>query len=147
MVQLSKNLLWCFLLILLLTCCFYFTISSGKENFHDDTSLALPFKIDFVYTWVDFTPDFIQELQIYKNQFIPESQYRDNDELKFSLRSVEMHADWVNHIYIVIKDGQFIPWLDKNHPRITVVYHSEIIPLQYLPTFNSIVIEHKNFSC
>ena len=143
MVQFCNNLLWCFLLILLLVFCFcfYFTISSGKENFNNDAPFVLPFKVDFVYTWVDFTPEFIQELQIYKNDFIPASQYRDNDELKYSLRSVEMYADWVNHIYIVIKDGQFIPWLDTNHPRITVVYHSEIIPLQYLPTFNSIVIE------
>ena len=115
--------------------CKYFCNSENYSSYFSTT------KVDIVYTWVDNSPEFLKELQTYQMDFIPESHYRDNDELKYSLRSVELFAPWVNHIYIVVKDGQFIPWLDKSNPRITIIYHSQIIPSKYLPTFNSIVIE------
>ena len=30
-----------------------------------------------------------------------DSRFRDNDELRYSLRSLEQHAPWLRHIYIV----------------------------------------------
>ena len=106
-----------FVLFLFCYCfCKYFCHSENYSSFSTT-------KVDIVYTWVDNTPEFLEELQTYQTDFTPESHYRDNDELKYSLRSVELFAPWVNHIYIVVKDGQFIPWLDKSNPRITIIYH------------------------
>ena len=125
------------LFVLFFFCYCFYKYFCNSENYSSFSTT----KIDIVYTWVDNTPEFLRELQTYQTDFTPESHYRDNDELKYSLRSVELFAPWVNHIYIVLKDGQFIPWLDKNNSRITIIYHSQIIPSKYLPTFNSIVIE------
>lgn len=48
---------------------------------------------------------------------------------------------WVQTIYIVT-DAQSPPWLsEQNHPKIKIIDHTEIIDKQYLPTFNSHVIE------
>ena len=32
-------------------------------------------------------------------------------------------------------------WLNTNHPKLNIVKHSDYIPSQYLPTFNSHTIE------
>lgn len=68
-------------------------------------------------------------------------RYVDNDELKYSLRSVEKYAPWIRKIFIVT-DNQIPEWLDTSHPKIRIVDHTEILPKKCLPCFNSIVIEH-----
>lgn len=40
-----------------------------------------------------------------------------HQELRFSLRSIEMYAPWVRNIYIVT-NGQIPYWLDLSHPRL-----------------------------
>jgi len=67
-------------------------------------------------------------------------RFNDNDELLFSLRSVEKFAPWVNHIFIVT-DNQIPKWLNTNNPKITVVDHTEIMPAEALPCFNPVIIE------
>jgi hypothetical protein len=74
------------------------------------------------------------------NQSNIECRFYDNDELKYSLRSVERFAPWVNKIYIVT-DNQVPEWLNVNHPKIRIVDHTEIMPPEALPTFNSIALE------
>ncbi|MDE7072654.1 MAG: Stealth CR1 domain-containing protein, partial [Bacteroidales bacterium] len=62
-----------------------------------------------------------------------EGRYADNDELKYSLRAVEMYAPWVRKIFIVT-DNQRPEWLDTSHPKIQIVDHTEILPPQSLPS-------------
>ena len=104
-------------------------------------------KIDLVYLWVDgndtvwaekrrrFTDDPNKYADTCKGRFA------NNDELKFSLRSVEQYSPWINKIHIVT-DGQTPDWLNISHPKIHMVDHTEILPPEELPTFNSVVIEH-----
>ena len=69
------------------------------------------------------------------------SRFQDNDELIFSLRSVEKYAPWVRRIWLVT-NGQVPSWLDLSNPHITVVTHQEIFPnASHLPTFSSPAIE------
>lgn len=68
-------------------------------------------------------------------------RYSDNDELKYSLRSVEMYAPWIRKIFIVT-DNQVPKWLDTSNPKIRIVDHKEILPEVSLPCFNSRLIEH-----
>eukprot|EP01113_Clastostelium_recurvatum_P003511 TRINITY_DN1152_c0_g1_i5.p1 TRINITY_DN1152_c0_g1~~TRINITY_DN1152_c0_g1_i5.p1 ORF type:complete len:1635 (-),score=329.21 TRINITY_DN1152_c0_g1_i5:43-4947(-) len=69
------------------------------------------------------------------------SRFVDNQELKYSLRSIEAFAPWVRHVYIVT-NGQIPWWLNLAHPRLTVVTHDEIFPnTSHLPTFSSPSIE------
>lgn len=103
--------------------------------------------IDLVYLWVNGNdPKWIAK----RNACIGEpskaeenckGRYVNNDELKFSLRSVEKYAPWIRKIFIVT-DDQAPEWLDTSHPKIQIVDHTEILPPECLPCFNSVVIEH-----
>ena len=104
------------------------------------------FPVDIVYLWVDGNDP---EWKSKKLQYMPDindeqicgdCRYFDNDELKYSLRSVEKNADWINTIYIVT-DGQIPKWLDTSNKKIKVVFHKDFIPEKYLPLFNSEAIE------
>jgi hypothetical protein len=105
-------------------------------------------KIDLVYLWVDGSDEkwlVKKNAELEKIGKLPveaagDSRFYDNSELLFSLRSVEKFANWVNHIFIVT-DNQIPKWLDINHPKITIVDHTEIMPQDALPCFSSTVIE------
>lgn len=104
-------------------------------------------KIDLVYTWVDGNDaDWQERKSKYTNNSIEYAsnqkyRFKDNEELRFSLRSVEKFAPWINHIFI-ITDNQIPKWLDTDNPKITIIDHKDIIPLEALPTYNSCSIEH-----
>ncbi|KAG2383222.1 hypothetical protein C9374_004559 [Naegleria lovaniensis] len=69
------------------------------------------------------------------------NRFRDNDELKFSLRSLERFAPWVRNIYIVT-NGQVPNWLNVKNPKIKIVKHSDIYrDASHLPVFSSPSIE------
>lgn len=76
-----------------------------------------------------------------RDEDISASRFEDNEELRYSLRSVERFAPWVRHIYIVT-NGQIPHWLNLENPRITIVTHTEIFAnTSHLPTFGSPAIE------
>ena len=70
------------------------------------------------------------------------SRYRDNGELRYSMRSLHKYAPWLRRIYLVT-NGQVPSWLDVSNPRVRVVTHAEIFPYpeRDLPTFSSPAIE------
>ncbi len=114
--------------------------------------IKCPFPIDLVYLWVDGNdPEFRKLKAKYlraagkdDSKYVDDSQdqlYCDNDELKYSLRSVEKNAPWVNHIYIITGFGQVPKWLDTKNPRITIVPQESILPADASPVFNSCAIE------
>lgn len=100
-------------------------------------------KIDFVILWVDGNDI---KWQKKKEKFKREdgdkslSRYRDWDNLKYWFRGVEKYAPWVNNIFF-ITEGHLPKWLNKNHPKLKIIKHENFIPTEYLPTFNSNVIE------
>ena len=109
-------------------------------------------KIDLVYLWVDDTDKNWRAqkdkwLEIIKGQkpvyadAAIDARWRDNGEFRYSLRSVEKHMSWVNHIYIITGFGQIPKWLNTKHPQITIVPHEDIFPDGALPTFNATAIE------
>lgn len=103
--------------------------------------------IDLVYLWVDGNdPKWIakRDATIGKptnSEVNCKGRFVDNDELKYSLRSVERYAPWIRKIFIVT-DQQKPKWLDTFHPKIQIVDHTEIMPREILPCFNSVIIEH-----
>lgn len=106
------------------------------------------FPIDVVYTWVDGSDPlhamkrsaYISgQKNVHDNGLAP-ARFRDNDELRYSLRSLELFAPWIRSI-ILVTDNQAPRWLETKHPKIRIVDHSEFIPERFLPTYNSHVIE------
>lgn len=105
-------------------------------------------EIDMVYLWVNGNDPVWQAKRnaavgkpVERLAMNCEGRYADNDELKYSLRSVEMYAPWIRRIFIVT-DNQVPEWLDTSNPKIQIVDHSEIMPAECLPCFNSCIIEH-----
>ena len=106
------------------------------------------FPIDMVYLWCNGNdPAFKQRKQdllgcsniSYNNESSGDIRFTDNEELRFSLRSLEKNAPWIHHIFIVT-DRQRPHWLRENS-RLTIVDHSEILPPHLIPCFNSSTIE------
>lgn len=112
------------------------------------TALQPDFPVDVVYTWVDGAdPALAAKRAAYAAPGEADAAlrqgdclFRDNQELRYSLRSLHLYAPWVRRVFIVT-DGQRPGWLTKGHPGVRVVDHTEIIPAEYLPTFSSRVIE------
>lgn len=105
------------------------------------------FDIDFVITWVDMNdPKWQSKFSTYssnKNHSkngVSKARFRDNGLLKYWFRGVEQFAPWVRKIHFVT-DSQRPEWLNCNHPKIHLVNHDDFIPMQFLPTYNSVVIE------
>jgi hypothetical protein len=56
------------------------------------------------------------------------------------IRCVKTFMPWVRTIYVILaQESQMQPWMDDEGVR--VVYHRDIIPSRFLPTFNSRGIE------
>jgi hypothetical protein len=103
--------------------------------------------IDFVITWVDMNdPKWQNKFSQYsgnKNNSkngVSKARFRDNGFLKYWFRGIDKFAPWVRKIHFVT-DGQKPEWLDANNPKINLVNHADFIPGQFLPTYNSVVIE------
>ena len=104
--------------------------------------------IDFVITWVDMNdPMWQANFKKYsdnKNNIkngVSDARFRDYGFLKYWFRGVEKFAPWVRKIHFVTC-GQKPEWLNVNNPKINLVAHKDYIPEQFLPTFNSVVIEY-----
>ena len=75
------------------------------------------------------------------DEYASSNRYRDNEELRYSLRSLALNAPWVRRIFIVT-DNQVPSWLDVRHPRVTLISHADIFPnASHLPVFSSPAIE------
>ena len=103
-------------------------------------------KIDFVITWVDGNdPVWRKERDHYaalehKDVDNHNYRYRDWEALRYWFRGVEKFTPWVNNIFFVTY-GHLPAWLNTSHPKLKIVRHEDFIPAEYLPTFNSNVIE------
>ena len=103
--------------------------------------------IDFVITWVDMNdPAWQEEFAKYSGNRenskngVSKARFRDYGFLKYWFRGVERFAPWVRKIHFVTS-GQKPDWLDTSNPKIHLVSHRDFIPKQFLPTYNSAVIE------
>ena len=108
--------------------------------------------IDIVYLWVDgndstwrakrqaalhqLAHDSSAAMARYSNV---EGRFRDNHELRYSLRALEKFFPDHGHVYIVT-DAQAPDWL-RSSERLTLVDHRELMPEASLPTFDSGHIE------
>ena len=109
-------------------------------------------KIDIVYLWVDgnepqwrakrqraaqaMSASSVTNMAVFSNV---EGRFRDNDELRYSLRALEKYFPDHGHIYIVT-DGQTPVWL-RPGAGLTLIDHRDLIPAGALPTFDSGNIE------
>lgn len=99
--------------------------------------------IDIVVTWVDGSdPEWLKERALYSGTPVELSdvRFRDWGLMRYWFRGIEKYAPWVRKIHFVTW-GHLPDWLDISNPKLHIVNHTDFIPAEYLPTFNSHTIE------
>lgn len=110
--------------------------------------------IDIVYTWVNHncnrwrtsletymgSEHFRLNQNIYNSEFMDLNRYRNRNELQYSLRSLELYMPWIRYIYLVT-DDQIPSWLNRDHPKIRMISHRDLLHKSHLPCFNSLSLE------
>ncbi len=105
------------------------------------------YPVDIVITWVDGNDPAWQKE---KAAYSPENKsfkaassnirFRDWENLQYIFRGIEEFMPWVNKVFFITW-GHLPAWLNTDCPKLRIVRHEEYIPAEYLPTFNSNVIE------
>lgn len=143
------NIFKLFVLLLCISLSVYFIFILYKNLSLKEKYIENNNDIDIVITWVENTPKFQKERTewLKKGGYSrpSEPRYTDHEEMKYLLRSIEKYFPNYRYIYIILKDDQFPkylkPEIKNNETRIKIIKHSDIIPKEYLPTFNSRAIE------
>lgn len=107
----------------------------------------ITFDIDIVFSWVDGASVQWQrerakrmESYVVGEGDAADARFRQIDELRYALRSVNLFAPWIRQIFIVT-DSPVPEWLDS-HPRVTIVRSEDFfLDPSVLPTHNSHAIE------
>ena len=113
----------------------------------DTLASDVTFDIDLVFSWVDGTSSEFQRARARRMEAYvvgdgddSEARYRQIDELKYALRSVNLFAPWIRRIFIVTDSPRPV-WLAE-HPRVTIVRSEEFFAdTSVLPTHNSHAVE------
>lgn len=100
-------------------------------------------KIDFVVPWVDCNdPEWIESYNHYRpdKPLQDKAKFRNWGLFRYWFRAVERYTPWVNKVFL-ITNGKFPEWINPDCDKLILVKHTDYIPKQYLPTFNSKTIE------
>jgi Stealth protein CR2, conserved region 2/Stealth protein CR4, conserved region 4/Stealth protein CR3, conserved region 3/Stealth protein CR1, conserved region 1 len=107
----------------------------------------ITFDVDIVFSWVDGTDKDWQRARARRMASYvvgegddSEARYRQIDELRYALRSVNTYLPWIRRIYIAT-DSKPPAWLAE-HPKVVIVRSEEFFQnLGALPTHNSMAVE------
>lgn len=102
--------------------------------------------IDYVFPYVNMDDE------VWKKSYIEERRrldlstdidsvrFADNGRLKYLFRGIENFLPWINNVYMIVSNIEQVPfWV--NQKNVKIILHKDIIPKEFLPTFNSTTIE------
>lgn len=97
--------------------------------------------MDAVITYVNgLDPVWQKDYETYNDIPPLTKRYRDWGTLKYLLRGIEVNMPFINNVFLVVSHESQVPdWVNRN--VLKVVLHKDIIPAEFLPTFNSTTIE------
>jgi hypothetical protein len=97
--------------------------------------------MDIVITYVDGNdPVWKKDYEKYTNVPVMQKRFRDWGTLKYLLRGVQTNMPFIKNVYLVVSHPTQVPeWADTENLKI--VLHKDIIPEEFLPTFNCNPIE------
>ena len=97
--------------------------------------------MDVVITYVDGNdPVWKQDYEKTTNVPVMEKRFRDWGTLKYLLRGIETKMPFIRNVYLEVSHPSQVPsWADVS--QLNIVLHKDIIPQEFLPTFNCNPIE------
>ena len=98
-------------------------------------------RMDIVITYVDGNdPVWKKDYEKTTNVPVMEKRFRDWGTLKYLLRGIETKMPFIRNVYLVVSHSSQVPaWV--NDSELKIVLHKDIIPGEFLPTFNCNPIE------
>lgn len=96
--------------------------------------------MDIVIAYVDGQdPVWQKDYEKYTNVPVNVKRFRDWGTLRYLLRGIQYRMPFIDNVFLVVSHPTQVPsWADTANLRI--VLHSDFIPAEYLPTFNSTTI-------
>lgn len=115
----------------------YYSYICVNGNFKESGS----YQMDAVITYVNGNdPVWKRDYEKYTNVPVMEKRFRDWGTLKYLLRGIQTMMPFVHNVYLVVSHPSQVPeWADTDNLKI--ILHKDIIPEEYLPTFNCNPIE------
>ncbi len=97
--------------------------------------------MDIVITYVNgLDPLWQKEYAAHTNVKMLEKRFRDWGTLRYLFRGIEKNMPFIRKVHLVVACESQVPeWVNRN--EVNVVFHRDIIPAEYLPCFNSNLIE------
>ena len=97
--------------------------------------------MDIVITYVNgLDPEWQKLYEQYTSTPILEKRFRDWGTLKYLFRGIQTNMPFIRKVHLVVSSESQVPqWINRD--EVNVVLHSDIIPEEYLPTFNCNPIE------
>ena len=97
--------------------------------------------MDIVITYVDgLDPVWQKDYEQHTSQPVLEKRFRDWGTLRYLFRGIEVNMPFIRKVHLVVSHESQVPaWINRS--EVHVVLHSDIIPKEYLPTFNCNPIE------
>lgn len=108
---------------------------------NEKIDIVIPYYNDNDPIWKEILHSYLTRENSIDRQVTGDERYRDWDTLPYWFRGIEENCKWVNKVYLVLASETQVPnWLDKNNPKLQIVYHKDFIPKELLPTFNPITM-------
>ncbi len=97
--------------------------------------------MDIVITYVNgLDPEWQKSYEKNTNTPILEKRFRDWGTLKYLMRGIETNMPFIRKVHLVVAQESQVPeWIDRKN--VNIVLHNDIIPYEFLPTFNCNPIE------
>lgn len=97
--------------------------------------------MDIVITYVNgLDPVWQSDYEKYTNQPVLEKRFRDWGTLRYLFRGIAENMPFIRKVHLVVSHESQVPeWVNRD--EVHIVLHKDIIPAEYLPTFNCNPIE------
>ena len=97
--------------------------------------------MDIVITYVNgLDPVWQRDYEKHTNQPVLEKRFRDWGTLRYLFRGIAENMPFIRKVHLVVSHESQVPeWINRD--EVHVVLHKDIIPAEYLPTFNCNPIE------
>ena len=99
--------------------------------------------IDIVIPWLNPTENWYNEYKKYNDTELP-CRIRDLNTIRPAIKSIIKNLPWIRYIWLIVYDEeqhQNLDWEELKNEKIKFVYHRDIIPSEFLPNFNSMIVE------